>query len=190
MPLLLSSTQDHSAAAECLCLLLLLLLPLPVLLVALCAWYRDGHKIDSSVHTKIPTWLISQKMGFNMSATSTLNTAAHHAFYDKVDNRYVIIYNVIHFDDEAAEGDPPSHVVVCVSRSNNPLGKWTCWALDAVPLLQPNYPMCAGMPLGAFIAESSQVRPKPPLLREGFRHMRLPAAAKHRMDCLNTPFNV
>jgi hypothetical protein len=100
-------------------------------------------------------------MGFSMTATSTLNTAAHHAFFDKVDNRYVIVYNVIHFDAEAAEGDPPSHVVVCVSGSDNPLGKWTCWALDAVTLVQPNYPMCAGMPLGAFIAESSEVR-RPP----------------------------
>jgi hypothetical protein len=45
---------------------------------------RDGKKIDSSVPTKIPAWLISQKMGFNTSATSPMNTAYPRAFFDKV----------------------------------------------------------------------------------------------------------
>lgn len=45
---------------------------------------RDGKKIDSSVPTKIPAWLISQKMGFNTTATSNMNTAYPRAFFDKV----------------------------------------------------------------------------------------------------------
>lgn len=75
-----------------------------------------------------------------------------------MDNRFVLTYGVVHYTYEAEEGDPPSHIVVCVSAGNNPLADWTCWALDArVMVVAPNGYLCDGMGKGSFIADSPTV---------------------------------
>lgn len=103
-------------------------------------------------------------MGFGAAHTFTLSLSNSHITHTytfslcQVDNRFVLTYGVLHFTYEAEEGDPWSHIVVCVSAGNNPLADWTCWALDArLMVVAPNGYLCDGMGKGSFLAGSPTV---------------------------------
>ena len=58
---------------------------------------RDGRKVSSKVPTKIPTLLIAEKMGYPAGvAPGNFITVTNEAFYDKADNRYVLVFSSVY----------------------------------------------------------------------------------------------
>ena len=128
---------------------------------------KDGQKIPSSVKTKIPNYFITQRMGFDMWAykiNASLATEGAAAFYDKKDDRYVIMWLTSYQYAERINISRPSTlptapIVVCASEDANALGRWNCWALDPSVHVQPEVPYCAGYPVqNLWVSASSAVR--------------------------------
>jgi len=111
-----------------------------------------GRRLHSSTPTKVPMSGIMEKMGYD----TALQPAFPQAFFDRLENRYVISWASAYesTEDDATVRAP---LFVCASHGNNPMYEWTCWALYSVPKIHPNVEHCAGQSSGNFWPAYPQV---------------------------------
>jgi len=118
---------------------------------------RDGQQLPSSVPTKLQTWDIMEAMGYSLKLLDNLQSVDINAFYDQADERYVIIFSSIYYKEDKAGPTTHPPLFVCVSHNNNPLGKFTCWALQSNTYAQPFTRFCDGQPVWTLIPDYPQV---------------------------------
>lgn len=111
-----------------------------------------GRRLHSSTPTKLPMAAIMEKMGYD----SSLQPSFPQAFFDRLENRYVISWtSAYEGSDEVATLRAP--LFVCASHGNNPMYEWTCWTLKSVPRIHPSVEHCAGQPNANFWTAYPQV---------------------------------
>jgi hypothetical protein len=97
-------------------------------------------KIGTEISSGEPSVIHMSQILTNMQFADLL---AQHptAFFDKLSKRFVVTWGTQY---QGAPGAVAAPLLVCVSESDNPVGQWTCWALDSTLEAQPSVAFCGG----------------------------------------------